>query len=66
MKFGNVFRYLAKLSNGDIVVWRVFAETRTEADAKVGAYLNECTKSGFFNVPVKIEFANRADNLILY
>lgn len=66
MKFGNVFRYLAKLSNGDIVVWRVFAETRTEADAKVSAYLDECTRSGFFNVPVKIEFATREDNLILY
>jgi hypothetical protein len=66
MKFGKVFRYLAKLSNGEIVVWRVFAETRTEADAKVGAYLDECTKNGFYNVPVTIDFASTEDNLVLY
>lgn len=66
MKFGYVFRYLAKLYNGEVVVWRVFAENRAEADAKVGAYLDECTKSGFFNVPVKIDFASKADNLVLY
>lgn len=66
MKFGNVFRYLAKLSSGETVVWRVFAETQAEADAKVRTYLDECTKSGWFNVPVKIEFASREDNLILY
>lgn len=66
MKFGNVFRYLAKLSGGEIVVWRVFAETRAEADIKVNTYLDECTKSGWFNVPVKVEFASREDNLILY
>ena len=66
MKFGNVFRYLAELSSSEIVVWRVFAETRAEADTKVMTYLDECTKSGFFNVPVKIEFASREDNLVLY
>ncbi len=66
MKFGYVFRYLAKLYNGEVVVWRVFAETRTEADAKVGAYLDECAKSSFFNVPVKIDFASKEDNLVLY
>jgi hypothetical protein len=65
MKFGNVFRYLATLSSGEIVVWRVFAETYAEADTKVRTYLDECTKS-CFNVPVKIEFASREDNLILY
>lgn len=66
MKFGNVFRYLATLSSGEIVVWRVFAETRAEADTKVMTYIDECTKNGFFNVPVKIEFASSEDDLILY
>jgi hypothetical protein len=66
MKFGYVFRYLARLRSGEIVVWRVFAETRTEADAKVSNYINECTKNGFFNMPAGVDFASKEDNLILY
>ena len=66
MKFGKVFRYLAKLSSGELVVWRVLAETRTEADAKVEGYLDECRNSGFFNVPVELDFVSKEDNLVLY
>lgn len=66
MKFGYVFRYLAKLYNGETVQWRVFAETRAEADAKVNNYLEECTNSGFFNVPIKVDFFGYGENLVLY
>ena len=64
MKFGNVFRYQAELKNGQSVIWKVFAETRAEADAKVAAYLEEC--DGYYNTPVKVTFARAEDDLILY
>lgn len=66
MKFGHVFRYLAYLSSGEAVQWRVLAETRTEADAKIDNYVKECRKSGFFNIPVKVEFFGYSDNLVLF
>lgn len=66
MKFGKIFRYLCKLEGEEYVVWRVLAESRTEADAKVHNYLDECRSSGFFNVPVAVDFANMEDNLVLY
>lgn len=66
MNFGRVFRYLAKLSNGEVVVWRVCAETRVSADVKVMNYLDECKKNGFYNVPVEIDFASEEDNLVLF
>lgn len=65
MKFGYIFRYLARLNNGEAVQWRVFAETRVEADAKVSNYITECRKSGFFNVPVKVEFFGEGESLVL-
>ena len=65
MKFGYVFRYLAKLSSGEVVVWRVLAKNKGEADAKVNNYIDECMSSGFFNLPVAIEFASKEDNLVL-
>ena len=65
MKFGYVFRYLAKLRDGEVVVWRVLAENRGAADTKVNNYIDECTASGFFNLPVAIEFASKEDNLVL-
>ena len=66
MKFGYVFRYLAKLRSGETVQWRVFAENRAEADIKIDNYLDECTKSSFFNVPAKVEFLGYGENLVLY
>jgi hypothetical protein len=66
MNFGYVFRYLAKLCTGEVVVWRVLAENRKEADTKVNTYLEGCSNSGYFNVPIKVEFASKEDNLILY
>lgn len=66
VNFGKVFRYIAKLSNGEYVVWRVLAESRTEADAKVKNYLLECHDNGFFNIPVEVEFASKEDNLVLF
>ena len=66
MKFGKVFNYVCKLNSGERVVWRVLAEGRVEADAKVNAYLEECAKCGYFSVPVAVDFANREDNLVLY
>ena len=65
MKFGNVFRYQAELKNGQSVIWKVFAETRAEADAKVDAYLEECD-GRYYDTPVKITFARADDDLILY
>ena len=65
MKFGYVFRYLAKLRSGEVVVWRVLAENKEEADTKVNNYIDECTGCGFFNLPVAIEFASKEDNLVL-
>lgn len=66
MKFGYVFRYLASLHNGETVQWRVFAENRAEAEAKVDNYLEQCTKSGFFNIPIKVEYLGYGENLVLY
>ena len=66
MKFGKVYRYIAKLSGGEYVVWRVCAETRVEADVKVMSYIDECKKNGFYNVPVDIDFASEEDNLVLF
>ena len=66
MNFGKVFRYIAKLDTGELVVWRVLASTRVEADKKVKNYLLECNDKNFFNVPVEVEFASREDNLVLY
>jgi hypothetical protein len=64
MKFGKIFCYQAELKNGQSVIWKVFAETHAEADAKVDAYLAEC--NGYYDVPVKIKFARVEDDLILY
>ena len=66
MKFGYVFRYLAKLRSGETVQWRVFAETRSAADAKVDTYLTECKNGGFFNIPIKVEYFGCGENLVLY
>ena len=66
MKFGYVFRYIAKLNSGEEVHWRVLAENRIEADAKVNNYVEECKKSGFFNIPNKVEFFDYCENLVLY
>ena len=66
MNFGKVFRYIAKLDTGELVVWRVLASTRVEADDKVKNYLLEYCDNGFFNVPIKVEFASKEDNLVLY
>ena len=66
MNFGRVFRYLAKLSNGEVVVWRVCAETRVAADVKVTSYIDECKKNNFYNVPIDIDFASEEDNLVLF
>ncbi len=63
---GQVFRYRAKLNNSEYVVWRVFAETQAEADAKVTDYLAECKKNGYYNVPDKVEFVNEEDGLVLF
>lgn len=63
MKFGKIFCYQAELKNGQSVVWKVFAGTRAEADAKVDAYLEEC--NGYYDVPAKIKFARVEDDLIL-
>lgn len=64
MKFGKIFRYQAELKNGQNVIWKVFAETRAEADAKVDAYLAEC--NGYYDAPVKVTFSKTEDDLILY
>lgn len=66
MKFGHVFHYLASLSSGETVQWRVFAETRAEADAKIETYIKECTSSGFFNIPTKVEYFGYGESLVLY
>ena len=66
VSYGKVFRYIAKLSSGECVVWRVCAETRVEADVKVTSYIDECKKHGFYNVPVDIDFASEEDNLVLF
>jgi hypothetical protein len=66
MKFGKVFRYQAELKNGQSVIWKVFAETRTEADAKVDAYLAECKCNGYYDAPVKVKFSRVEDDLVLY
>lgn len=66
MNFGRVFRYQAKLSSGEWVVWRVCAETRVSADVKVMAYIDECKKNNFYNVPVDIDFVSEEDNLVLF
>ena len=64
MKFGKVFCYQAELKNEQRVIWKVFAETRAEAEAKVDAYLAEC--NGYYDAPAKIKFARVEDDLILY
>jgi hypothetical protein len=64
MKFGKVFHYQAELKNEQSVIWKVFAETYAEAEAKVDAYLAEC--NGYYDAPVKIKFARVEDDLILY
>lgn len=64
MKFGKIFRYQAELKNGQNVTWKVFAETRMEADAKVDAYLTEC--NGYYDAPVKVKFSRAEDDLVLY
>jgi hypothetical protein len=64
MKFGKIFRYQAELKNGQKVTWKVFAETFAEAEAKVDAYLAEC--SGYYDAPVKVTFSKTEDDLILY
>ena len=66
VSYGKVFRYIAKLSNGEVVVWRVCAETRVSADVKVMNYLDECKKNGFYNVPIAVDFASEEDNLVLF
>ena len=66
MKFGHVFRYLAYTRSGETVQWRVLADSRAEADAKVEAYLKECKNGGFYVIPVKVEFPGYSDNLVLY
>lgn len=66
MKFGYVFRYIAKCRFGEEVVWRVLAESRAEADAKIDNYVKECSRSGFFNVPTKVEYLGYGENLVLY
>ena len=66
MNFGKVFRYIAKLSTGELVLWRVLASTRMEADDKVKNYILDCCDNGFFNVPVEAEFTSEEDNLVLY
>jgi hypothetical protein len=66
MKFGRVFRYIAKLSSGECVVWRVCAETRVEADVKVTSYIDECKKNGFYGIPVDLDFASEEDHLVLF
>lgn len=63
MKFGKIFCYQAELKNGQSVIWKVFAETHAEAEAKVDAYLVEC--NGYYDVPVKIKFTRAEDELIL-
>jgi hypothetical protein len=65
MKFGYVFRYQAELKNGQMVTWKVFAETRVEAETKVDTYLAECN-GGYYDVPVKVKFDKVEDDLILY
>ncbi len=64
MKFGKIFCYQAELKNGQSVTWKVFAETRAEADAKLDTYLAEC--SGYYDAPAKVIFSRTEDGLILY
>ena len=64
--FGQVFRYRAKLNNSEYMVWRVLAETLTDADAKITEYLAECKKNSSYNAPTKVEFINEEDGLVLF
>lgn len=64
MKFGHVFRYQAELKNGQRVTWKVFAETRAEAETKIDTYLAEC--NGYYDAPVKVKFDRVEDDLVLY
>lgn len=64
MKFGKIFCYQAELKNGQSIIWKVFAETRAEAETKISTYLAEC--DGYYDVPVKIKFTRAEDDLILY
>jgi hypothetical protein len=68
MNFGRVFRYQAKLSSGEYVVWRVCAETRVSADVKVADYIAECKKNGFYNIPVTVDYeaVREEDDLVLF
>lgn len=66
VSYGKVFRYIAKLSSGECVVWRVCAEGRTCADDKIARYIEDCKKNGFYNVPIAIDFASEEDNLVLF
>lgn len=61
MNFGKVFCYLAKLNTGEVVVWRVLASTRAEADRKIEDYKTEC-----INLPVSIDYIGYDDSLVLY
>ena len=61
MNFGKVFRYIAKLHTGELVVWRVLASTRAEADRKIEDYKAEC-----INLPVEVDYSGYDDNLVLY
>ena len=68
LKFGKVFRYPCKLSNGNYVTWRICAETRVSADIMVTDYIAECKKNGFYNIPVTVDYeaVREEDDLVLF
>ena len=65
MKFGKIFHYLCVFSSGECTDWRVLAQSRTEADAKFDAYVEDCTRKGF-STPITTDLVRVEDDLVLY
>lgn len=64
MNFGKIFRYNCKFTGGDVRVWRVFAESREQADIKLNDYICHCGSTGL-PVPTHIEFSTEQSEMIL-